>query len=101
MSILAQADITPNTNNLVVSLASAATVNILLCNRSGAVVGVSLAIVPSGTGSPANKHWIEYLLALDPNQPFERDGIPLGAGDQIFVNATAAGISCSVVGLPT
>ncbi len=100
MSILAQADLTPNTNNLVLALAAAATVNILIANRTGATINVSLAIVPSGTSAPANRHWIEYQLALDGNEPLERGGIPLNTGDQIFVNPSAAGVSCSVVGIP-
>lgn len=99
MAILGQADLTANTNNLVVALSAAATVNILLCNRSSSIINVSVAIVPSGTGAPGNQHWIEYQLQLDPDQPLERGGIPLNSGDQVFVNPSAGGVSCSVVGI--
>jgi hypothetical protein len=99
MAIFGQMDLTASTNNLVVALGAAATVNILLCNRTSAIIVVSVAIVPSGTGSPANQHWIEFNLSLDPDQPLERDGIPLNTGDQVFVNPAAAGVSCSVIGI--
>lgn len=99
MAIFAQADLAANTNNLVVALAAAATVNVLIANRTGSPVNVSLAIVPSGTGAPANQHWIEYSLQLDGNEPLERGGIPLAQGDQVFVNPSAPGVSCSVVGI--
>lgn len=99
MAILGQMDLTAATNNLVVTLVAAATVNILVTNRTSSVINVSVAIVPSGTGSPANQHWIEFNTALDPDQPLERGGIPLGTGDQVFVNPAGAGVSCSVVGL--
>lgn len=99
MSIFGQADLTANTNNLVVALGAAATINILLCNRTSSIINVSVAIVPSGTGAPANQHWVEYNLSLDPDQPLERGGIPLSTGDQVFINPTASGVSCSVVGI--
>lgn len=101
MAILAQADLTPNVNNLVLALGAAATCNILVVNRTTSTIAVSLAIVPSGTSVPANPHWIEYQIGLDGNQPLERGGIPLGTGDQVFAWCAAAGISISVVGLPT
>jgi hypothetical protein len=100
MAIFAQADLAAGTNNLVVALAAAATVNILLSNRTGSPVSVSVAIVPSGTGAPGNQHWIEYSLQLDGNEPLERGGIPLSTGDQVFINPSAPGVSCSVVGIP-
>jgi hypothetical protein len=100
MAILGQADLTANANNLVLALSAAATVNILLVNRTTSIIDVSVALVPSGTGSPANQHWIEYQLDLDPDQPLERGGIPLGIGDQIFVNPSATGVSVTVVGIP-
>jgi hypothetical protein len=99
MAIFAQADLTANSNNLVVALAAAATVNIMLSNRTGGAITVSVAIVPSGTGAPGNQHWIEYSLQLDGNEPLERGGIPLSTGDQIFCNPSAPGVSCSVVGI--
>src|ERR1700674_1036782 len=99
MSILAQSDLTPSINNLVLALSAAATVNILICNRSNSVVSVSIALVPSGISVPVNPHWIEYQLALDPKQPLERGGIPLGTGDQIFCLPSAAGVSITVVGI--
>ena len=99
MAIFGQADLTANANNLVVALGAAATVNILVCNRTSNIVNVSVAIVPSGTGAPAVQHWIEFNLALDPDQPLERDGIPLSTGDQVFINPSAAGVSASVIGI--
>jgi hypothetical protein len=99
MSIFGQMDLTANTNNLVVALGAAATVNILVCNRTSSAINVSVAIVPSGTGSPGNQHWIEFSLSLDPDQPLERGGIPLATGDQVFVNPSASGVSCSVIGI--
>ena len=101
MAILGQLDCTANINNLVVALAAAATVNVLIVNRTSTTITVSLAIVPSGTSAPGNAHWIEYLVGLDGYQPLERGGIPLNAGDQVFVNPSAAGVGCTVVGLPT
>jgi len=100
MPILGQSDLSAGTNNLVVALTAAATVNILIVNRTANSVNVSVAIVPSGTGAPGNQHWIENNLSLDGYQPLERGGIPLGAGDQVFVNPSAGGLSCSVVGIP-
>lgn len=100
MAILAQADLTASTNNLVLSLAAAATVNILLTNRSSSIINVSLALVPSPGGAPTNQHWIEFNLSLDPDQPLERGGIPLASGDAIYVNPSGAGVSCTVVGIP-
>jgi hypothetical protein len=99
MAIFGQADLTANSNNLVVALGAAATVNILLCNRTSNIITVSVAIVPSGTSVPANQHWIEFALSLDPDQPLERGGIPLNTGDQVFVNPSASGVSCSVIGI--
>ena len=98
MAILAQADLTANTNNLVLTLASPATVNVLIANRTGAKINVSIALVPSGTSAPANPHWIESSFPLDGNMPLERGGIPLNTGDQVFVNPSASGVSCTVVG---
>ena len=101
MSIFAQSDLTANTNNLVVALSAAATCNILITNRTANTVKVSLAIVPVGTAVPAAQHWIEYQVPLDANLPLERGGIPLGTGDQVFINPSAAGVSVSVVGILT
>jgi hypothetical protein len=99
--IYGQSDLTASINNLVVAMPVAATVNILIVNRTSTTITVSLAIVPSGTSVPGNANWIEYQVGVDGNQPLERGGIPIGAGDQVFCLPSAAGVSCSVVGLPT
>lgn len=100
MSLLAQADITANTDTLVLALSGAATVNILIANRAASKVNIRLALVPSGTPAPLAQHYIEYDMPLDANQPLERGGIPLNTGDQIFVRTSAPSVSCTVVGLP-
>jgi hypothetical protein len=99
MSILGQSDVPASTNTSVATMAAAATVNVLLANRTANAIAVSIAVVPSGTGSPANQHWIVYQQPLDGNQMLEKGGIPLLTGDQVFVYTGAVGISASVIGL--
>jgi hypothetical protein len=99
MTILAQADLTASTNNLVASMVGPSTINVLLCNRTNGAVNVSMALVPTGVGAPTVVHWVEYQLPLDANMSLERTGIPLGTGDQVFVNPSGSGVSCSVIGL--
>ena len=107
MAILGQIDcaastpLTPAAANSVIpgGLTANATVNILLANRTAAAIEVSVYIVPSGTSSPAVKHAIHFNEQLDGYNVLERGGIPLNAGDLIFINPGAVGISCSVVAL--
>jgi hypothetical protein len=99
MAILAQLDLTTSINNLVATMGAAATVNILLTNRTNVAINVSVALVPVGTGVPAAMHWIDYQVPLDAHMALERTGIPLAMGDQVFVNPSATGVSCSVIGL--
>ena len=88
MTILAQSDLTANTNNLVLSLAAAATVNILLCNRTSANILVSLALVPAGTGFKAHleaevrirPEALEALADKGPAYARYRDEATAGAG---------------------
>lgn len=79
MAIVGQLDCTASTNNLIATVSSAMTVNVLIVNHTGNPINVSLALVPNGTSVPANKHWVEYNHSLDGNQALERGGIPLGA----------------------
>ena len=101
--ILGQLDCSAAANNLVATVSASGNggvVNVCLVNRTNATVNVSLAIVPNGTASPANQHWIEYMTPLAANQPLERGGLALGPGDKVFVYPQASGVSCSVVGVP-
>lgn len=75
------------------------TANVNLCNRTGASIAVSIALVPSGTSSPGTQHWIEFGTPLPANGVLERTGIPLGNGDQVFVNAAATGVTAAIYGL--
>jgi len=99
MSILGQSDLpaAPTKTSVATVPTGGATVNILLCNRSGNSVNATVWLVPNGTSTPANQHLIEATTPIDPYQILERGGIPLVAGDQIFVMPSATGVSCTVV----
>ena len=98
MAIFGQFDLASATNTLVATApAQGATVNVLLCNRTTNTIAVSVGIVPFG-GSLTVVSWIEYQTPVDGNQILERGGIPLASGDMVYVNPTATGMSCSVVG---
>jgi hypothetical protein len=100
--IFAQADLTAATNNSVFTSgdANGDLVTVMLTNRSGAAINVTLYWVPNGVGAPAVKHAFEYALSLDANCAYERAGISMGNGDAIYANPSAPGVSITVQGLP-
>lgn len=98
--LIAQADLAANTDNVVFTIDVNRTINILICNRTASPVNIKIGLLPNGTSSTSTLCWIDYAVPLDANCALERNGLPLGAGDKIIVNPGAAGISCSVVGIP-
>jgi len=94
--IINQLDVTSGSAVQLGAAPSPCTVNVRLCNRTNSKINISIAVVPSGTVSPGNAHWTIYAWPLDGPGMWEDTGIPLIAGDQIFVQAAASGISASL-----
>jgi hypothetical protein len=97
LTILAQSYLTANTNNLVFTMTGSGTVSILLWNSTSATIQTKIGLVPSGN-SVGNTSWIDGPF-LDGYQPLSREGIPLNTGDMIYVNPSAAGVSCTILGV--
>lgn len=96
--ILGQADIAASTNTTLytVPASTTSTFNLNLVNRGPSVVAVRISISASGT--PANEEYIEYDWPLGVGDILERTGIVAGAGENVVIFATAAGVSANVYG---
>lgn len=95
--IIAQVDLSANTDNAVWTADVDSVVTLYLANRTGGAVSLKIGLLPSGTGATSNPCWIEYGTALDGNCSIRNGGILLGAGDKIIVNPAAVGISANIV----
>jgi hypothetical protein len=100
-SILGQADLTALTNNLVATASdpNGDSMEIRLCNRTSQAIKVSVALVPSGTSAPAAQHWITYNFSIDSNCDRVMNPVTGPNNAQIFANPSAAGVSCTVIGV--
>lgn len=67
-----------------------------ICNRSNVPVTVRVAI--TGGAAPGLADYIEYDAAVQANVPLSRWPIPLSAGWKLFVYASAAGVSATLIG---
>lgn len=87
-----------NTAELLATVDEAAIVNVLCCNRNTSDITIRIAI---GTGvAPAAKDWIEYDVAVAANQPMERTGIAMSAGEKIWVQSSLLNTSWRAHGVP-
>lgn len=74
-----------------------ASVTVSFCNRGSAAVNVRLA---RGTGaSPGVTDYMEYDTAVAAGTPLIRSGIPMSAGDKLWVRASAVNITVQVEGV--
>jgi hypothetical protein len=94
-------DISSTTNTTVYTCpAETFTVaTISLCNRSGTARTVRIAVASAST--PTVAEYIEYDASLLANGVLERTGIVVDAGKLLVVYASAADISCVVMGIET
>jgi len=76
--------------------AQALTVSI--CNR-GAAGTIRLAVVNSGTTTPASTDWLEYDSNINANSVLERTGIILNNGQTLVAYASTANFSVITYGL--
>jgi hypothetical protein len=94
-------DISSTTNTTVYTCpAETFTVaTISLCNRSASARTVRIAVASAST--PTVAEYIEYDASLLANGVLERTGIVVDAGKLLVVYASAADISCVVMGIET
>jgi hypothetical protein len=94
-------DISSTTNTTVYTCpAETFTVaTISLCNRSASARTVRIAV--ASASSPTVAEYIEYDASLLANGVLERTGIVVDAGKLLVVYASAADISCVVMGIET
>ena len=98
MTIFAQSYLTPNSDVLVYTATAACTVSVLAWNsNSTGSVQIKIGLVPSG-GSVSTSSWVDGPF-VDAYQPLTREGIPLAAGDMVYLRTSGAGVSVSVVGV--
>lgn len=72
------------------------TVNIRLCNRTSNAIRVHIAI---GTGAtPTDADYIAYNATVPPNGILEETGIACSAGEKIWINPGAIGITARIHG---
>ena len=74
-------------------------VTVSLCNRNASARTVRIAVASSST--PTAAEYIEYDASLVANGVLERTGIVMDAGKLLIVYASAADISCVVMGIET
>lgn len=87
---------TTNTTVYTVPVATVATFNISVCNRSASTISVRVAL--AGTGTPAASEYIEYDAPIPPYGVLERGGLVANAAENVVVYASAAGLSVTVYG---
>lgn len=94
-------DISSTTNTTVYTCpAETFTVaTISLCNRSASARTVRIAV--ASASSPTVAEYIEYDASLLANGVLERTGIVVDSGKLLVVYASAADISCVVMGIET
>lgn len=68
------------------------------CNR-GSAATIRLAIVNSGTTTPASTDWLEYDSSVNANSVLERTGIILNNGQTLVAYASNANFTCITYGL--
>ena len=98
--LLATHDLAAATQTLLyeVPAGKRAAISVNLCARTGAPT-VRLALTTGAPPEAAN--WIEYDTALSAGSGgvLGRSGIVLGAGQQVYARASAAGVSAAVWGI--
>ena len=99
---LGTANIT-TTSDTTVYTVPASTFTVLTVNvvnrSSSASASIRIAVASSATPGPAE--YIEYDASLVANGVLERTGIVMDAGKLLIVYASAADISCVVMGIET
>jgi siroheme synthase (precorrin-2 oxidase/ferrochelatase) len=97
---LGSADLAAATETLVYTcpVSKRAAVSVMFCCRAGSST-VRLAV--STSGAPTLADYIEYdnaTLSAGSAGTLERSGIAMNAGDRIYARASAANVSCVVLG---
>lgn len=77
-----------------------AVVTVNLCNRN-ATTSRTVRIAVASASTPTAGEYIEYDSSLLPGGVLERTGIVMDAGKLLVVYASAADISCVVMGIET
>lgn len=94
-------DITATTNTTVYTCPAStfSVVTLSLCNRSASSRTVRVAV--ASASSPSVAEYIEYEPIILANGVLERTGIVMDPGKLLVVYASAADISCVVMGIET
>jgi hypothetical protein len=95
-------DISSTTNTTVYTCPAStfSVVTVSLCNRN-ASASRTVRIAVASSSTPSAAEYIEYDAALLANGVLERTGIVMDAGKLLIVYASAADISCVVMGIET
>lgn len=71
-----------------------------LCNRGGVTRTFRVALSANvGSGSVGLGDYIEYEMKIEPQGVFSRHPIPLADGWKVWVYASGAGLSATLIGL--
>lgn len=91
------ADVTPNSDVLLATVAVDGTYLLNLCNRTTGSIKVRASVT---TGSPpTTADYLEYDASVENNSPLARWPMPLKTGWTVYVRADKAGISAVLIGL--
>ena len=98
--ILGKADLVKDTDTKLytVPASSVVTANVALCNRNNFPVNVRVAV--TSAAAPAAADYLEWEVTLGIGRAgvLERTGIVVGAGENIFVRASAGSVSARAMG---
>lgn len=95
---LGAADLAANADTLLYTVPAATntTADVRLCNRGAAAVRMRIAI---GNGAaPAAGDYIDYDVVVPPNGILGESGIPLSAGEKVWVRADTATVAAQIRG---
>lgn len=97
--MLGKADLSASTYTTLYTVPAGkeATVNVNICNRSGDVATVDIAIAAAGT--PVASEFIVYQEEIPYPGGLEKTGIVAQAGDLIVVRSDIASVSAQVWGI--
>lgn len=98
--LLGKADLVKDTDTKLytVPAATVATVTVSVCNRNATSVTVDVAV--TSAAAPAAADYVEFGVVLGTGRSgvLERTGIVVGAGENIFVRASAGSVSARAMG---
>jgi hypothetical protein len=82
-----------------VPAARKATVSLSACNFDASARPVRIAVLPSGSSTPAPADWIEYGASIAASGVLERTGLALSAGQSVRISSNNQDVAFSVFGI--